>query len=166
MLIVLYGFWQLSLFYSIFLPCLSFFPYFFSLCSVWVLCFSQLHTSVPEWRNVPEASALCLQAWLKWEGMRRKDGAHTCRTHQWAHHWTHEWTQCSTPAANTSSSASRWLRLYPSIEEHGPDEINCQAGPTACAITVHPTTHPTPVSPINDFSLYLIHSVEIYAKFN
>lgn len=142
------------------LSTLPLFFYFFSLCSVCVLCFSQLHTSVPEWRNVPGASALCLQAWLKWEGMQGKDGAHTCRiawqwTHQWAHHWSHEWTQCSTPAANTSSSASRWLRLYPSIEEHGPDETNCQAIPTACTITVHPTTHPTPVSPMNAFSLYL-----------
>lgn len=43
---------------------------FFSLLTLLVsLSFSQLHTSVPEWRNVPQASAVCLQVWLHWEGM-------------------------------------------------------------------------------------------------
>lgn len=84
-----------------------------SFSSVWVLRCSQLLPSMPERRNVPEASALCLQAWLKWEGMRTEDSAHTPlsstaweRTHQRPHHRSHEWTQCGTPATHTSASAS------------------------------------------------------------
>lgn len=77
---------------------------------------TQLQPSVPERWNVPPASALRLQTWLKGECMRAADGAHTPLpsagewTHQRARHWllkrTHVWTQWGSPPAHTSAGCS------------------------------------------------------------
>lgn len=130
------------------LTLLPFFSFFMLLVS---LSFSQLHTSVPEWRNVPQASAVCLQVWLHWEGMWGKVCAYTpisCLGWEWTQRRRRRRRRAAhgSPAAHPSADALRRLCPQPLLQECRPDEAHCQVQPPAQPSTLHPAAHPAAVS--------------------